>query len=449
MPIISATGSLVSSSLSDGSSPIAAGSTNGNNALPTPGSGGGVNGTSGSLSKNGGLSAGAIAGIVIGLFLLLLLAMLWLMHRRARAKTRAMLNQLEPHAFVTASPRPHASSSPTPLPPLSENYLSMAPSAVTTLPPYGYMSEYDPYAGVGDPAPVATPAHRPVGHDAPLRRQPEDFTLFLQQRNRPSGRSPRSEDGSRAVQSGTSDGAQATSPPSPPSMYYRPNMAKAASGLVLHTGPASTSGALHGGSYSDPSAAAPPPADAEDIASPIGFAWPPTPSSAMSSMPSTPAALPLPAPSAAFARSRSSPGHAADANARQPPASLSFASAPLPAPPIIPEKSREDHPAATATTRPREKRDRTHAPSAMPPSPPRAHTPSVGAEDDLGSSCSLRTTSSGITEYSVDGGVRLAGGRLSEDAQELPPYAFGAPTRARVMPPPYSDLYPVAEERRD
>ncbi|KAH9934510.1 uncharacterized protein BXZ73DRAFT_100700 [Epithele typhae] len=234
MPIISATSSLVSSSLSDGSSPsdtatysssslssegatatssptpltlstpsntgfpVSGGSTNGNHAPPASSSSSGTNGTSGGLSKNGGLSAGAIAGIVIGLLLLLLLGALWLVRRRRRAQTRSALHRFEPRAFVTTSPQPHAAPSPDPLPPplseKAEKHLSMAPSAVTTLPPYGYTygsygaasdfepSEYDPYTGMGDPAPafapVAAPAHPPLGHGetlSPLRRQSEDF----------------------------------------------------------------------------------------------------------------------------------------------------------------------------------------------------------------------------------------------------------------------------------
>ncbi|KAH9917887.1 uncharacterized protein BXZ73DRAFT_105408 [Epithele typhae] len=277
--------------------------------------------------------------------------------------------------------------------------------------------------------------------------------LFLWQRKRPRARSPGSEEGFRAVQSRTSDGARATSPPSTPSSIVE---------TVACTGLTSTSGTLHGGSSSDPSAAAPPLAEAEDIASPINFVW----SSATSSIPSTPTAPLLPSPPATLAHPSPLSRRAAAAWAhlaltRQPSTSLSLASAratvhepsspapaPAHAPPLTSEKTRHVHPGGDRPARPTttSRQAHTHAPSAVPPSF------RAGAGDDLGRSLSLETNASGRTAYSVDGGVRLAGGRPGEDEDEdvpeVPPYARGAPTRAWVMPPPYSDLHAGAGDRR-
>ncbi|KAH9934497.1 uncharacterized protein BXZ73DRAFT_100687 [Epithele typhae] len=385
-------------------------STNGNNAPPliVPND----RSTSESLSKNDGLSAEAITGIVIGPLLLHLLVALWLVCDRSTPESLSKNDGLSTGAiagiviglllvFLIVAlwlvPRRIQAEKWAILHPFEQR------AFFTTSPQRRASSSLTP----------------PVGNEAslfPLRRQPGDcmVALSLRKCKHRRARSPSLRKGGlRALQYGTSDGVRATSPHSTHSTHSRPSMAETASGSAAYTGPASTSGASHSGSSSDPAPTAPL----------------------------------LPAPSAAHSRPPPSSRCAADAHivlARPPSVSLSLASARA----TIHIPSSPDQPTSTATTRPREKRDRTHAPSAMPPLPSRTHTPGVGAEDDPGSSRSLRTTSSGLTEYSVDGGVRLAGGRPGEDVPaELPPHAVGAPTRARVVPPPYSDVYAVAGER--
>ena len=94
----------------------------------------------------------------------------------------------------------------------------------------------------------------------------------------------------------------------------------------------------------------------------------------------------------------------------------------------------------------------SHRPGSMEKPRPRSSFGNLALEGEFDpgapSGTALSRPPSGTSGCSVDGGVRLAGGRPGSDGAQAVPYEYAGPTRPNdaALPPPYASVMDVTEE---